>query len=90
MKTIDYVPQGTCSKQIHIELRNGKISAAFVLGGCNGNLKGICRLIEGMEPEEVIKRFDGIRCGSKSTSCPDQIACALRALLKQDEANVVE
>lgn len=74
-----YTPSGVCSKEIHFELdANGKIHDAYFIGGCNGNLKGICALIEGMDAKEAISRLEGIRCGMKSTSCPDQLACALK------------
>lgn len=78
-----YIPSGVCSKEIHFELDdNGKIHDAFFVGGCNGNLKGICSLIEGMDAKEVIKRLEGICCGPKATSCPDQLARALKEYVK--------
>lgn len=75
---ITYRPRGTCSQLIEIETEDEKIKSLKVTGGCNGNLKGIASLVEGMEVDEVISRLEGIRCGSKSTSCPDQIAQALK------------
>lgn len=77
MTTYTYYPKGTCSKQMEVDLEDGVIKDVRVLGGCNGNLQGISRLVEGMEPAEAIRRLRGIRCGMKSTSCPDQLATAL-------------
>ncbi|MDD6440800.1 MAG: TIGR03905 family TSCPD domain-containing protein [bacterium] len=78
-----YTPSGVCSKEIHFELdANGKIHDAYFIGGCNGNLKGICALIEGMDAKEAISRLEGIRCGVKPTSCPDQLARALKECVK--------
>ena len=73
-----YKTQGTCSQEIEIELKDGVIESVKFTGGCNGNLQGIARLIEGMDVEEAISRIDGIRCGFKATSCPDQLAKALK------------
>ena len=70
--------QGTCSREIVFEIEDGKLRNVQFFGGCNGNLKGICSLVEGMEVNEVINRLEGIRCGFKSTSCPDQLAQALK------------
>ena len=70
--------QGTCSREIVFEIEDGKLRNVQFFGGCNGNLKGICALVEGMEVNEVINRLEGIRCGFKSTSCPDQLAQALK------------
>ncbi len=81
---MDYKTSGTCSSSIHFEIdeRDGKkyVRAVKFTGGCNGNLQGISKLIDGMEVDEVISRLDGIRCGYKSTSCPDQLAKALKTL----------
>ena len=63
---------------MEIEVEDGKIVSVRVTGGCSGNLQGISRLIEGMDVDEAIKRMDGIRCGVKPISCPDQIAQALK------------
>lgn len=76
--TIDYTPRGVCSRHISIELENGVIGQVTVTGGCSGNLQGLSSLLRGMEAEEAIRRLEGIRCGMKSTSCPDQIARALK------------
>ena len=72
-----YKTQGTCSQRIDFDIVDGRITNVKFLGGCNGNLQGISRLVEGMTPEEAISRLKGIKCGFKSTSCPDQIAIAL-------------
>ena len=71
--------QGVCSREITFEIEDGKVKNVQFFGGCNGNLKGIGALVEGMNVDEVIARVEGIRCGSKTTSCPDQLAQALKA-----------
>ncbi|MCQ5030253.1 TIGR03905 family TSCPD domain-containing protein [Flavonifractor sp. DFI.6.63] len=76
--TIEYRPRGVCSQKMTLEVERGVIRSLRVEGGCNGNLQGLARLVEGMEVEEVIRRLDGIKCGFKSTSCPDQLAQALK------------
>ena len=78
-----YKTKGTCSQMISFDLEDGKVKTVSVLGGCNGNLKGIAALVEGMDIDAVIERVEGIRCGMKSTSCPDQLAKALRAAKEQ-------
>ena len=70
--------KGTCSQRIFFEIEDGKVKNVQFVGGCNGNLKGIAALVEGMSAEEVISRVEGIRCGMKGTSCPDQLAKALK------------
>lgn len=72
-----YKTKGTCSREIHYTVKDGVVESIEVIGGCNGNLKGICRLITGMPVEQVIKAFKGVDCGGRGTSCPDQIAQAL-------------
>ena len=72
--------EGVCSKEIHLELENGVIKDLSFLNGCNGSLKGIAQLVKGRSPEEVINIVSGIRCNDKATSCPDQLAKALRSL----------
>ena len=76
-----YVTTGTCSKMIEFEVEEGLIKNVNFTGGCNGNLQGIASLVEGMPAKEVIKRLEGIKCGNKSTSCPDQLAQAIKATL---------
>ena len=73
--------KGTCSQRIYFRIEDGKVYDVEFLGGCNGNLQGIGKLVEGMEIDEVIQRLDGIRCGMKNTSCPDQLAKALKTTL---------
>ena len=73
-----YKTSGTCSREISFEVENGKVKNVQFFGGCNGNLKGIGALVEGMDIDEVIARVEGIHCGMKSTSCPDQLAKALK------------
>jgi len=75
-----YQTKGTCSSAIDIEVNNGVIESVTFTGGCNGNLKGISALVKGMKVEDAISRLEGIRCGFKSTSCPDQLAHALKTL----------
>ena len=78
METIKYTPRGVCSRSMEIDVEGGVIQAVRVLGGCNGNLQGISSLLKGMSVEDAIARMDGIRCGMKATSCPDQLAQALK------------
>ena len=73
-----YKTSGTCSREIFFEIEDGKLTNVEFLGGCNGNLKGIGALVEGADVDEVISRLEGITCGMKSTSCPDQLATALK------------
>lgn len=77
---ITYTPRGVCSRQMIVEAEEGVITGVQVLGGCDGNLKGIMSLLKGMKVEDAISRMEGIRCGMKATSCPDQLARALREL----------
>lgn len=74
----EYKTKGTCSQRIFFEIEDGKVHNVQFLGGCNGNLKGIGALVEGMPVDDVIARVEGIHCGMKSTSCPDQLAKALK------------
>ena len=80
MTTYTYRPRGVCSQLFEIAVEDGRIVSFSVVGGCDGNLKGIGRLISGMPVEEVISRLEGVRCGRKNTSCPDQLAQALKAM----------
>ena len=81
MKKITYVTSGTCSKLIELEVDDdNRISDVSFVGGCNGNLQGISRLVEGMPVRDVIKRLEGIRCGGRPTSCPDQLCKALHEM----------
>ena len=78
-----YYPQGTCSQVIEFEIIDGAVHNVQYYGGCDGNTQGVGRLVEGMKAEEVIQRLEGIRCGFKPTSCPDQLAKALRQALSE-------
>ena len=77
-----YIPKGVCSQAIDIELDGNIIKHVQFTGGCHGNLQGIARLVEGMKAEDAIAKIRGIRCGFKSTSCPDQLANALEEALE--------
>ena len=79
--TITYRPQGVCSRLMRVEVENGIIRKVEGQGGCSGNLQGISRLLVGMPVQQAIERMEGVRCGSKPTSCPDQLAKALRQAL---------
>ncbi len=74
-----YKTKGTCSQMISFEVNNNIVTNVQFYGGCNGNLKGIGKLVEGMHIDEIITRIEGIQCGMKATSCPDQLAQALKA-----------
>ena len=73
-----YNTQGVCSKSIFFDVEDNKLKNVSYIGGCNGNLKGISQLVEGMDIDEVIARLEGTTCGSKKSSCPDQLAQALK------------
>lgn len=77
-----FKPQGVCSQKIDFEIKDGKVTNVHFLGGCNGNTQGISRLIEGMDVKEAISRLEGIQCGFKGTSCPDQLAKALKQAIQ--------
>ena len=79
----EYKTKGTCSQKILFDLEDGKIHNVEFISGCNGNLQGIGRLVEGMDAREVIDRISGIRCGMKPTSCPDQLATAIKKALEE-------
>ncbi len=81
MKHHTYTPSGVCSRQIDFDYENGRIYNLKYVGGCNGNLKAIGKLVEGMEIEEVIKRLAGNTCGPRNTSCADQLTKALKEVL---------
>ena len=81
--TIDYKTKGTCSSRMRIEVEDGVVRDIQLTGGCDGNLKGIRSLVRGQKAQDVIARVRGIHCGSKPTSCPDQLAYALQAYLNQ-------
>ena len=82
---LEYRPRGVCSQRIEIDVEDGLVQDVQFTGGCSGNLQGISRLVKGMPVEEVISRVEGIRCGFKPTSCPDQLAKALKQCLEAEE-----
>ena len=79
-----YITKGTCSREINFEVVDGKLHNVSYLGGCNGTLKGVGALVEGMEIREAISKLKGIKCGFKQTSCPDQLALALEKYLSDN------
>ena len=79
-----YKTKGVCASAVSFDLVDGKITGAKFTGGCSGNTQGVCALVEGMDAKEAIKHLSGIRCGFKSTSCPDQLAKALQEALNQE------
>ena len=79
MKKVSYIPKGVCSRQIQFELDGDVVRGVKFTGGCNGNLQGIGKLVEGMNIDDVIQKLDGINCNGRGTSCPDQLAKALKA-----------
>lgn len=85
-KSYTYRNRGTCSSEVSFSIEDGIVSDISFRGGCNGNLQGISRLAQGLSAEEVIKRCEGIRCGMKATSCPDQLAQALRSAMQDSSA----
>ena len=85
MTKISYKTQGVCSRQIELEIEDDIIKSAAFIGGCHGNTQGIAKLVEGMKVEDVIKKLKNIRCGFKTTSCPDQLANALIQYLERKE-----
>ena len=84
MSIITYTTKGTCSREIHIAVDdNGVIESVRFIGGCSGNTQGVAALVTGMHIDEAIRRLDGIKCGPRSTSCPDQLANALKNFKNQ-------
>lgn len=79
-KQLEYKTQGTCSRQINIEVEDGVITACSFVGGCSGNTQGVASLVIGMRAEEAVAKLRGIKCGFKTTSCPDQLAKALEKI----------
>ena len=78
---MDFKPHGVCARSIHLEVDDsGMIHNVSFSGGCSGNTQGVARLVEGMNIDDAISRMEGIRCGFKSTSCPDQLAQALKQI----------
>ena len=79
----EYKTKGTCSQRILFEIEEGKVRNVQFIGGCNGNLQGISKLAEGMDAEQIIEKMEGIHCGMKPTSCPDQLARALKEAMNK-------
>ena len=80
---MEYRPKGVCASRITFDLEDGKVKNVSFTGGCNGNAKGVSRLVEGMDAHDVISRLEGTTCGFKNTSCPDQLAQALKTALHE-------
>ena len=78
MMQYTYVPQGVCSREMRVEVKDGIVTSVQIVGGCSGNIQALCRLVEGLDAKTAIEKISGIRCGFKSTSCPDQLAHALK------------
>lgn len=79
-----YNTSGTCARQIVIDVENNKVENVTFMGGCNGNLKGVGALVKGMTVEQVVEKLEGITCGFKPTSCPDQLAQALKKIIEKE------
>ncbi len=85
MDSFSYTPKGVCSRKIDIEIENGIILSVKYSGGCSGNTQGVAALVKGMSVNEAIERLSGIKCGFKSTSCPDQLATALKQYTEKSD-----
>ena len=82
--TIQYQTKGVCSRQMNVKREKGVVQKVEIIGGCAGNSQGVSRLVEGMKAEDAIRKIEGIRCGFKATSCPDQLSKALRIALAEE------
>ncbi len=82
-----FIPKGVCSRQINLDIEKGKIKSCEFIGGCNGNLKAICKLIQGLPVDQVIEKLQGITCNNNPTSCPDQLAKALQEHINRHPTN---
>ena len=80
-----YYPKGVCSRKMTVDVENGVVNNVEIVGGCNGNIQALCRLVKGMKVEDAISKLSGIRCGFKPTSCPDQLAVALKQAQEKQE-----
>ncbi len=74
-----FIPEKVCSKMIHFAIENDRLVYVRFTGGCDGNLKGVCSLVTGMKVDDILEKLEGITCGNKDTSCPDQLCSALRS-----------
>lgn len=82
--TIQYKTKGVCSQQMNVKIDDGVIQKVEIIGGCSGNTQGISRLVEGMRAQDAVEKLQGIRCGYKATSCPDQLSKALQIALAEE------
>lgn len=82
--TYEYRPKGVCSMRITFDIEEGLVHNVQFTGGCNGNLQGISKLVEGRRAEEIVSAIEGIKCGFKNTSCPDQLAKALKEVMDNE------
>lgn len=82
-QSVHYKTKGICPKSIEVVIEEGIITDVVFDGGCNGNLKGLTALVKGQKPEDVIEKIKGIQCGTKSSSCPDQLSLALEKILEK-------
>lgn len=82
-KKLEYKTSGTCSRSITVEIEDGIITECSFFGGCSGNTQGVATLVKGMKVEDAINKLRGIRCGMRTTSCPDQLSKALEKAIKQ-------
>lgn len=82
--TIQYKPKGVCSQQMNVKIDDGVVQKVEIVGGCSGNTQGISRLVEGMQAKDAVEKLQGIRCGYKATSCPDQLSKALQIALAEE------
>ncbi len=86
MEHIAYQTRGVCSRQIDMDVEDGVIVSAKFTGGCSGNTQGVAALVIGMKVDDAVKRLRGIKCGPKSTSCPDQLAIALEEYIEKNKS----
>lgn len=82
--TIQYKTKGVCSQQMNVKIEDGVVQKVEIVGGCHGNSQGVARLVEGMRAEDAIQKIQGICCGYKATSCPDQLSKALQIALAEE------
>lgn len=78
-----YKTRGVCSREIHFDIEDNKVKQVAFVGGCQGNTQGVARLVQGMDVNEAISRLEGIDCGGRGTSCPDQLARALKEAINK-------
>ncbi|MDR0813515.1 MAG: TIGR03905 family TSCPD domain-containing protein [Oscillospiraceae bacterium] len=84
--TVEFTPENVCSRKMIVSVEDGRISDLQIIGGCDGNLKGITNLVIGMDAREAVSKMRGIQCGRRSTSCPDQLAIAIEQALAEQGA----